>query len=266
MTLVIFCILFFIWNFGVGSFLVDTISKICREGVNRENRAEICCRIIIPHQWIGIIIPLLASMSWSSSLHEKIAIITITIVIPYSFWTIVQITQCFDCSWSLAIPNERETHARQEDEEQQQQRQLRRQRLQLQERLRLQQLQQLQQRQLRPLQQLRRERQQLQQRQQQHNNHEDDEEDRKEEEVEQLEDTRIIYKKVVQGESRLQSHHDNCSFRSKHPKSDIVVYTRKTFKGTSQSNIGLEDELSQRSTKNGQQFFYEESSRGVRTG
>ena len=177
MSFLIPSIYFFIWNFGIGRFLVETVSKICREGVNRENRAEICCRIIFPHQWVGIFIPLLF-VSWASSFHEKIAIITMVIVIPYSFWTIVQITQCFSSSCSRGIPNEQET--------------------------------------------------------------------------------RIIYKKVVQGESsRLQSHHDNCSFRSKHPKSDIVVNTREKCKETSQFNICVKDELSQRNTKRGQHIFEE---------
>lgn len=44
-----------------------------------------------------------------------------------------------------------------------------------------------------------------------------------------LEDTtRIIWKKVVEGDGGVQNANTNMSFRSKHPKSDIVVNKRKT--------------------------------------
>lgn len=58
---------------------------------------------------------------------------------------------------------------------------------------------------------------------QQHEEEDEVEPRQYEDEEEHLEDSRIIHKKVVLEDGKRQSHKTNCSFRSKHPKSDIVV-------------------------------------------
>ncbi len=199
--LIFFCIFWFIWNFRLGTFGAFLVTRICREGINRENCVDTCIRIICPpHTLIGIIVPILYVRYGDFYLHEKVIFLIVTLVIPYSFWTItinwwgegeelreLRSTPCFSCL-RCAAHNDRETQAIEVVAE------------------------------------------------------------------EHTEDTRIIYKKVVQGDGRVQSRHSkNCSFRSRHPKSDIVV--------NGHSNHCLENESLQTTfqTRVQQQIFDEES-------
>eukprot|EP00551_Chaetoceros_affinis_P010440 CAMPEP_0203664244 /NCGR_PEP_ID=MMETSP0090-20130426/1695_1 /ASSEMBLY_ACC=CAM_ASM_001088 /TAXON_ID=426623 /ORGANISM="Chaetoceros affinis, Strain CCMP159" /LENGTH=186 /DNA_ID=CAMNT_0050527421 /DNA_START=708 /DNA_END=1267 /DNA_ORIENTATION=+ len=81
-----------------------------------------------------------------------------------------------------------------------------------------------------------------------------------EDEEEHLEDTRIIYRKVVKGDGKFQSHKTDASFRSKHPKSDIVLDEPNESKEDSNSaNCDIQNqEPSQQTTKNGQQISHGE--------
>jgi len=79
-------------------------------------------------------------------------------------------------------------------------------------------------------------------------------------EIEHLEDSRIIYKKVVQGDGKLLSHNMDSSFRSRHPKSNILVNQPKKSKDDNNSNRCDIRNKPLRKTRNiGRQLFDEET-------
>merc|ERR1712038_63928 len=83
------------------------------------------------------------------------------------------------------------------------------------------------------------------------------------EETDQSEDSRIIVKKVVQGDGNPPGHQTDfdCSFRSKHPKTDIVINEpEKSREDNDESKcLEIQSRSSQRAMTVGQRHFDEET-------
>mmetsp|Transcript_20724 Transcript_20724/g.26163 ORF Transcript_20724/g.26163 Transcript_20724/m.26163 type:complete len:325 (-) Transcript_20724:372-1346(-) len=208
---------FFSWNLGIAFVLVHIITTLCRWGPWGEGKrwtdAIVIVIISIPFAFIGIAVPI-AQYPFFSNVEFYI-FIAVSVVFPYLFWairingptrwgggeTFRDIRETL-CFSCFCRNNGRGNEVQDGHDDGHDD-----------------------------------EHQQYGEDEERQTQREDEDEDKEH----HLEDTRIICKKVVQGNGKRHSHERNWSFRSKHPKSDIAVNRSKKSSTEDNGSTGRSD-------------------------